>query len=167
MDEIIVREDDKFLILTELETISFHSYFMAYEVERTNNRAVVLRHDLPWHGVLHIVQKNGKKFIWRKTLPVSKTHFKGGVFYFTFCHCLHTYRTLLCITQKSKTPMLHTKLFLTESTFSCHFSSIPRLVYRSYNVHARTFGKSIKRVYFSAKNLKKIYSLFSFPSDLT
>ena len=64
-----------FFILTELEAISFHNHFMAYEVERTDNKAVVLRHDLPWHGMLHIVQKNGKEihcgerhFLYRDTL---------------------------------------------------------------------------------------------------
>ena len=31
-----------------------------------NRKAVVLRHDLQWYGVLHIVQKNGKKFIVEK-----------------------------------------------------------------------------------------------------
>ena len=39
---------------------------MAYEVERTDNRAVVLRYDLPWYGMLHVVQKNGKKFMVEK-----------------------------------------------------------------------------------------------------
>ena len=66
VDEIIVWEDDKFFILTELETISFHNHFMAYEVEITYNRAVVLRHDIPWHGVSRIVHENGKKFIVEK-----------------------------------------------------------------------------------------------------
>ena len=55
-----------FFILTELETISFHNHFMAYEVEITYNRAVVLRHDIPWHGVSRIVHENGKKFIVEK-----------------------------------------------------------------------------------------------------
>lgn len=32
---------------TELETIFFHNQFMAYEVETTDNRAAVIRHDLP------------------------------------------------------------------------------------------------------------------------
>ena len=63
---IIVWDDEKFFILTELETISFHNHFMAYEVERTDNRAVVLRRGLTWHGVFHIFQKNGKKFIVEK-----------------------------------------------------------------------------------------------------
>ena len=58
--------DEKFFILTELETLYFHNHFMAYEVERSDNKAVVLHHDLPWHGVLHVVQKNGKKFIVEK-----------------------------------------------------------------------------------------------------
>ncbi|CAH3115461.1 unnamed protein product [Porites lobata] len=66
VDEIIVWEDEKFFILTELATLSFHHHFMAYEVERTDHKAVVLRHDLQWYGVLHIVQKNGKKFIVEK-----------------------------------------------------------------------------------------------------
>ena len=43
-----------------------HHHFMAYEVERTDHKAVVLCHDLQWYGVLHIVQKNGKKFIVEK-----------------------------------------------------------------------------------------------------
>ena len=63
VDEIIVWEDEIFFILTELETLCFHNHFVAYEVERSDNKAVVLYHDLPWHGVLHVVQKNGKKFI--------------------------------------------------------------------------------------------------------
>ena len=62
MAEIIVWEDEKFSILIELETISFHNHFMANEVERTENRAVDLRHDL----LGHIIQKNGKKFIVQK-----------------------------------------------------------------------------------------------------
>lgn len=63
MAEIIVwPEDEKFFILIELETISFHNHFMEYEVERTENRAVDLRHDL----LGHIIQKNGKKFIVEK-----------------------------------------------------------------------------------------------------
>ena len=66
VDEIIVWEDEKFFILTELATLSFHHHFMAYEVERTDHKAVVLRHDLQWYGVLLIVQKNGKKFIVEK-----------------------------------------------------------------------------------------------------
>ena len=66
VDEIIVWEDEKFFILTELATLSFHHHFMAYEVDRTDHKAVVLRHDLQWYGVLHIVQKNGKKFIVEK-----------------------------------------------------------------------------------------------------
>ena len=66
VDEIIVWEDEKFFILTELATLSFHHHFMAYEVGRTDHKAVVLRHDLQWYGVLHIVQKNGKKFIVEK-----------------------------------------------------------------------------------------------------
>ena len=80
VDEIIVwvRQDDNFLFLTELETISFHNPFMAYEVEITDNRAVVLRHDIPWHGVLF--RKMARNSLWRKTLPVSKTHLKGRVF---------------------------------------------------------------------------------------
>ena len=63
--EIIVWEDEKFFILIELETISFHNRFMAYEVERTENRVVDLRHDL----LGHIIQKNGKKFIVEKNTP--------------------------------------------------------------------------------------------------
>ena len=66
VDEIIVCEDEKFFILTELETISFYSHFVAYEVKRTDNSAVFFHHDLPWHGVLHFVPKNGKKFIVEK-----------------------------------------------------------------------------------------------------
>ena len=66
VDEIIVWEDEKFFILTELETLCFHNHFMAYEAERSDNKAVVLHHDLPWHGVLHVVKKNGKKFIVEK-----------------------------------------------------------------------------------------------------
>ena len=66
VDEIIVWEDEKFFILTELETLCFHNRFMAYEVERSDNKAVVLHYDLPWHGVLHVVKKNGKKFIVEK-----------------------------------------------------------------------------------------------------
>jgi len=31
-----IVEDEKFFVLTELETISFHNHFMAYEVERTD-----------------------------------------------------------------------------------------------------------------------------------
>ena len=49
-----------------LDSVYFHNHFMAYEVERTDDRAAVLHHDLPWHGVLHIVQKKGKKFIVEK-----------------------------------------------------------------------------------------------------
>lgn len=41
MDEIIVWEDEKFFVLTELETLSFHNQFMAYKVEGTDNRAAV------------------------------------------------------------------------------------------------------------------------------
>ena len=49
-----------------------------YEVERTDYKAVVLCHDLPWYGVLHIVQKNGKKFIVeREKHVVLKTYFSG------------------------------------------------------------------------------------------
>ena len=62
MSEIVVWEDEKFFILIELETVPFHNHFMAYEVERTENRAVDLRHDL----LGHIIQKNGKKFIVQK-----------------------------------------------------------------------------------------------------
>lgn len=57
MDEIIVWEDEKFIILTELETLCFHNHFMACEVERNDKKAVVFHHDLPWHGVLHVVKK--------------------------------------------------------------------------------------------------------------
>ena len=96
MDEIIVwvRQDvDNFLFLTELETISFHNPFMAYEVEITDNRAVVLRHDIPWHGVSHIVQENGKKFIVEKdTSCIEDTLQRKSFFDFTFWHCLHAYR---------------------------------------------------------------------------
>ena len=66
VDGIIVWEDDRFFILTELEALYFRSHFMAYEVERSDNKAVVLHHDLPWYGVLHVVKKNGKKFIVEK-----------------------------------------------------------------------------------------------------
>ena len=66
VDEIIVWEDEKCFILTELASLSFHNHFMAYEVERTVHKAVVLHHDLPWYGVLHIVQKNGKTLIVEK-----------------------------------------------------------------------------------------------------
>ena len=66
VDEITVWEDEKFFILTELEALCFHNHFMAYEVERSDNKAVVLNHDLQWHGVLHVIQKNGKKFIVEK-----------------------------------------------------------------------------------------------------
>ena len=45
---------------------------MVYEVEMTDTRAVVLPHDLPWDGVLHIVQKNGKKFIVEKDTSCIK-----------------------------------------------------------------------------------------------
>ncbi|XP_068678521.1 uncharacterized protein [Montipora capricornis] len=71
VDEIIVWEDEKFFILTELETLCFHNHFMAYEVERSDKKAVVLHHDLPWHGVLHVVKKNGKKFIVEKDTSIE------------------------------------------------------------------------------------------------
>lgn len=51
VDEIIVWEDLKFFILTELETLCFHNHFIASDVDRSDNKAVVLRHDLPWHVV--------------------------------------------------------------------------------------------------------------------
>lgn len=41
-------------------------YNFTYEVERNDKKAVVLQHDLPWHGVLHVVKKDGKKFILEK-----------------------------------------------------------------------------------------------------
>ena len=73
-----------FFILTELETISFHNDFMAYEVEKTDNRAVVVRHDISWHGMLHIVQKNSKKFIVKKdTSCIENTLQSRSFFYFT------------------------------------------------------------------------------------
>ena len=66
VDGIIVWEDERLFVLTELEALYFRSHFMAYEVERSDNKAVVLHHDLPWHGVLHVVKKNEKKFIVEK-----------------------------------------------------------------------------------------------------
>ena len=39
---------------------------MAYEVERTDRRVVVLRSDLQWFGVLPVVLKNDRKFIVEK-----------------------------------------------------------------------------------------------------
>ena len=41
VDEIIVWEDEKVFVLTELETLSFHNQFMACKVEGTENRAAV------------------------------------------------------------------------------------------------------------------------------
>ena len=50
VDEIIVWEDEKFFILTELATLSFDHHFMAYEVERTDHKAVVCA--MIYHGYL-------------------------------------------------------------------------------------------------------------------
>ena len=66
VEEIIIWEDETFFITTELETLSFHKHFMAYEVERTDGRVVVLRSDLQWFGVLPVVLKNDKKFVVEK-----------------------------------------------------------------------------------------------------
>ena len=41
MAEIIVWEDEKFFILIELETISFHNHFTANEVERTETEQLI------------------------------------------------------------------------------------------------------------------------------
>ena len=47
---------------------------MACEVERSDKKAVVLHHDLPWHGVLHVIKKKmARNSLLRKTHPVLKT----------------------------------------------------------------------------------------------
>ena len=56
LEEIIILEDSKFSIVEVLETLSFHSHFMCYEVVSTNEEVVVLLQNLPWHGVLNIVR---------------------------------------------------------------------------------------------------------------
>ena len=53
VDEIIVWEDEKFLILTELATLSFHNHFMAYEVERTDHKAFVCV--MIYHGMEYCI----------------------------------------------------------------------------------------------------------------
>lgn len=55
MDEIIVWEDEKFFILIEFEIFYFYNYFMVYEVERSDNKVVVLYYDLLWYGVVYVV----------------------------------------------------------------------------------------------------------------
>ena len=72
VDENIFWEDEKFFILTEVETFFSQSIYGMYKVERTDNRPAVLCHDLPWHGLLHIVQKNGEKFILEKDTSCIK-----------------------------------------------------------------------------------------------
>ena len=53
VDEIIVWEDEKFFILTELATLSFDHHFMAYEVERTDHKAVVCA--MIYHGMEYCI----------------------------------------------------------------------------------------------------------------
>ncbi|CAH3033353.1 unnamed protein product, partial [Porites evermanni] len=53
VDEIIVWEDEKFLILTELATLSFDHHFMAYEVESTDHKAVVCA--MIYHGMEYCI----------------------------------------------------------------------------------------------------------------
>ena len=86
MSEIVVWEDEKFFILIELETVPFHNHFMAYEVERTEPEQLIC---VMIYWVI-LFRKMARNSLCRKTLPVSKTHFKEReFFYFTFCHCLH------------------------------------------------------------------------------
>ena len=53
VDEIIVWEDEKFFILTELATLSFDHQFLAYEVERTEHKAVVCA--MIYHGMEYCI----------------------------------------------------------------------------------------------------------------
>ena len=53
VDEIIVWEDEQFLILTELATLSFDHHHMAYEVERTDHKAVVCA--MIYHGMEYCI----------------------------------------------------------------------------------------------------------------
>ena len=76
---LMFRKTRKFFILTELETLCFHDHgnhgIMAYEVGRSDNKAVVLHHDLPWHECC-MFRKMARNSLLRKTQPVLKTQFK-------------------------------------------------------------------------------------------
>ena len=52
VDEIIVWENEKFFILTELATLSFDHHFMVYEVERTDHKAVCA---MIYHGMEYCI----------------------------------------------------------------------------------------------------------------
>lgn len=66
VEELIIWEDEKFFIATKLETLSFHKQYMANEIEMEDTRVVVSWSNLPWHGVLNVLLKNGEKFIVEK-----------------------------------------------------------------------------------------------------
>lgn len=66
LDEVIVWEDDKFFIVTVLQTVSFFCQYMSYEVQPTEQKRVVLTNGIPWHGVLNIIKKGGKSFVVEK-----------------------------------------------------------------------------------------------------
>ena len=66
LKEIIVWEDEKFLVVNVLQTSSFNYQCMAYEVTPTDRNCVVLFSNLAWSGVLNIVKREGKTFIVEK-----------------------------------------------------------------------------------------------------
>lgn len=63
VEEIVVWEDSKFFVVHVLETLAFHRHFMCYQVFPTNRKMVVVLQNLPWHGVLNILKKNGDLYI--------------------------------------------------------------------------------------------------------
>lgn len=64
--QVIVWNDQKYFVLTVLETILFWSHHMSYEVQTTSMKRVLVPSDLPWHGVLHLIKKGGKSFVVEK-----------------------------------------------------------------------------------------------------
>jgi hypothetical protein len=69
LDEVIVWNDAKYFAVTVLKTILFRSHFMAYEVQSTDEKQVVLPHNLHWHGVLNVIKKEGNHMLLKKILP--------------------------------------------------------------------------------------------------
>lgn len=69
-------------ILTELETLCFHNHFMVCEVERSDKKAVVFHHDLPWHGVLHVVKKKWQQiYCWERHILYWRHNLKRLITY--------------------------------------------------------------------------------------
>ena len=63
VEEIIIWEEEKILLVEVLKTIEFCPLMMAYKVSPTHEISAIFTKNLPWPGVFNIINKNGGKMI--------------------------------------------------------------------------------------------------------